>query len=335
MDQSLADRLLAVLASARTREATRDALHAAAARAPSPHLLRTALAQAVERGSSASGIAWPAVEAARTVLCTVDTALDRALTSALSRDPVGGLIAELSACQGDPAWCRHALEVAWHQLSPPAARAAASLVDLLRSHPLGPARVVVYSELLARNVDVRGPLADDAVLGTSARTTVLCALASRWADAGLLAPIRWDPDPRAALLRAAADWPRHATHPRQLFYWFRQQAGLQTPEAYRRALLEQASRVPAEVRSELLRECGSEPYALSARPIGPGRWECGRCGDRRVAAGAGRLLDSQDPSAGAETEYACVQCGMRFFTAWERAMLGQQPPEQPMGFADP
>jgi hypothetical protein len=292
-----------------------------------PHPLRAALSALLRDSDARRTLAWPALQAARALRDELDAVLDRALVAALDGAPLQVLARELEACGGDAERAVRALEIAWRHLGPPSSRAAAQLVDLLRAEPLGDARTTVFGFLVERGVDVRGALADDVRLTAAERATVLSAFAARLADAARRRPVAWRPDPRAALARTLADWSLYATHPRQLFHRFRREAALDAP-AYA-AVLADIARWPLspEVRAQLAWEQTREPVMVRARPLGAGRFECGACGDARVAFVTRHLVDANDPLQGAESEFACLECHARYFTAWDLTGLeGAAPP---------
>jgi hypothetical protein len=337
---SPADRARVALLLARSRDAAYSALLALREAAPSTHAARAALSAFLREPTARRAMVWPALEACRESLGAMDQALDRALIAALSRSPLPSLANELAACHSDVERAARALALAWQHLCPPRARAAASLVDLLRGHALGPARVVVYRHLVSQGVDVRAALADDTTLPASERLEVLCALAARRADAGQLRPVPWPTTttpttstaPASAadalfppLARALADWAAHVTHPRQLFYWFRRRAGLDAADeraGYLHAL-ERVARWPLspEVLAQFELERQGTPAPLPARPLAHGRYECTRCGDGRVVASDRRPVDPEDPAQGTELEFRCPECALRFFSVWELATL--------------
>lgn len=279
-------------------------------------------------------LVWPSVEALREALEEIDTELDRALTAELLRDPLAALCREIEACGDDETRALRAIDAFWRHAPPPASRAAAALVDLLRAYTLGKGRVAVYRFLVTRGADVRGPLSDDTVLSPGERLEVLSAFAARHADMGLRRAIEWGSDALASLRRALADWTSHATHPRQIFYRFRARTGLHERPAYLAAIRPLATTPLApEVREQFYRELAGEPTRLAARPTGPGRYECALCGEQQLAVTARHYIDPSDPAQGAETEYVCRVCGTSYFATWEIDTLTPSSPPAPSAWS--
>lgn len=323
----LKNTLLAALSHARSRKAAQQTLNTLQATTPVLHPLRSTLAALLRDRNTHQVLSWPAIEVAREVFHSIEVTLDRALQTALERNPLEALAHELHACSSDATRALHALDIAWQHASPPTARAVALMIDLLRAHPLGPARGTVYKFLIDHGADVRSVLADDQTLAVPERTEVLSKLAARHASQGRRRPVRWLPDPCIALARTLADWTQYATHPRQLFYWFRRHAGLQDRQAYLAALtaIEQWPLSP-EVHAQLQWERSGEPCLVPARPLGSGRFECGRCGDSTVVLIARHPVDPADPLQGAENEFTCRTCDLQYFSTWEIETVVDNPP---------
>jgi hypothetical protein len=85
-----------------------------------------------------------------------------------------------------------------------------------------------------------------------------------------------------------------------------------------------------EAREELLCQRERTPARVVARALEPGRFACGRGGERGVRAvrrwAADAPSDADDPRAG-EVEFVCPDCALRYFAAWDAETLGEPVPE--------
>jgi hypothetical protein len=315
----IVEQLFHALATVRGREPAMEAIaRVREGSGVTPHSLRHALDRVRSDRDATRTWVWPTLVAVRETVDSLDGAIDRALIATAESAVRDTLARDLLAAGSDHPRALRSLEIMAQRLGPPASRAHATLVDLLRTHALGDARVAVYRFLVTRGVDVRTPLADDTTLRPHERIDVLAAFASRRADAGRLRPVSFTREPLAELARALPNWPEHATHPRQLFYAFRRESGITDRSIYLATLrVADGWPLPSDVRAQLERERSGEPERLSARPLGGGRFACARCGAPRVTAVATRVLEADDPLRGVETEYRCAGCGVAYFTMWD------------------
>ncbi len=313
---SLASQLLRALAPARAHaEATRAIDRLAGDPTFSPYAVRAALASVVDRPETSRALTFPAFSAAREALGRLDQTLDRVVLAAIATDPVDALARELARGL-DSVRLERTLTVAFDALAPPASHARAVFIDLLRAHPLGPARVTVYLHLVARDTDVRAPLADDTLLDAPSRLAVLGAFAARLDASGRRVPLDFSGATRAALARTLADWSRHASHPRHVVFAFERALDDASRAAAELAQLG-AWACPPEVRAWLAGRAAGGPLEADARDAGGGRFECAQCGKPAVHAVATRPLDVEDPSKGLETDYVCTACNTAHHAAWE------------------
>lgn len=316
---SLASQLLRALISARAKEHIHLAIERVV-RSPgfSPSAVRAALASLVARPETSRAMTFPAYAAAREALDQLDATLDRVVLAAIANDPVDGLAKELArGLDGDR--LDRTVTVAFDALATPAAHARAVFIDLLRAHPLGTARVKVYLHLVTRDTDVRTPLADDRLLDTTGRLAVLGAFAARLAASGHRVPMDFATRSRAALARALADWPHHASHPRHVLFAFETGLSAAARDEIERAEMA-AWACPSEVREWLAMRTLRGPIEVEARDAGAGRFECAQCGRPTVHAVATRPLDAADGAKGLETDYVCAACGTPHHASWDTSV---------------
>ncbi len=315
-----AARLIRVLVPARTRDDVVAALAKFADEVQSaPYEFRGALAAITGDAATSAALAFPAVDGARTLLDRVDDSIDVAIRAVVVSDALDALAADLARSR-DAQRLERTLRVAFDALGPPASRARASLIDLLRAHPLESIRLDVYRFLVAHDTDVRNPLADDAVLDASARLEVLAAYARRLYVRGRRTPIAFDANDTVVLARALGDWTRHASHPRQVVFACEHHTG-------DRALATRldARALPGEVSAWLAGRTASGPVLVAAGVLGGGRFECARCGAESLLAEGTRRLE-EGGRRGIETSFVCRVCATVHHASWDDATLGHEPP---------
>jgi hypothetical protein len=330
----LATRLWTLLQQAPTREQASRAIESLHSHTDTnAHGLRSALAEVLAVPLPVQSLTWTALESVRHALEQLDLSLDRTLAAISRREPVDALAQELLACGIDRSRTARSLDLVWRSLCPPSSHANAVLIDLLRSHPLGAARVCVYLHLVEQGADIRTVLADDAVLSVPDRLNALCAFAARTKAVGKTRTILWNPDARTALSRTLSDWTMYATHPRHVLYRFRTHFEWSVTEEYLAALEKLPRKIlPREVNAILDEEQSTSPRELHARALSAGRFECGLCGESKIYAHAHRLLDPTDPLQGAETEFVCPVCHTRYYSQWDLRTHSHGCPVAPIGW---
>jgi hypothetical protein len=319
----LAAQIFLALVPVRTRgdaaEAVSRVAHAADS---SPHALRRALASITTAPATARELSFPALEAARELLDRVDETLDRIARAAVVNNVGDDLARELAFAAGADRLDR-TLSVAFDALGPPASRARAVMVDLLRAHSLGAMRSDVYAFLVSRDTDIRIPLADDAYLSADERLDLLGRFARRLRTRGKRIAPAFDGARAAPLLHALADWPRYASHPRQLLFAFERAVG----DAVRAEEIVRAFEVralPVEVRHWLAARTTTGPLRVTAHAIGVGHYECARCGADALLATSTRRITDENRRA-TETTYTCASCNTPHHSSWDDDSLVREP----------
>lgn len=342
--------LALALSGARTRIQVHDALALAwdalaaaldrdepAARA----LMREAIARALGDRAVTSACAWIALDELRATLTALDEGVDRdarAMAAAIddeqptrdardASEALAVLARWIQQTHRSPSRIDRTIDAIFAALSPPSSHRAARCFDLAQ-RLLDEPRARAYQWLAARGIDVRGPLAADAVIAPEPRIAALSAYGAHRAKS----PVRFEPPTALSMARMIADWTRFASHPRVLFYRYQQHVGRRAwPDA-----LAQIARWPLsiEARAELVRTMDRTPARIVARSLSGGRWACGRCDGEEVRAmrrwsscDIDELDNVSDDETAGEIEFQCAECELRYWASWDEDTLSTDAPE--------
>jgi hypothetical protein len=284
--------------------------------------LRRALASITSQPATARELSYPALDAAREFLDQLDATIDRIARAAAANETHDVLSREL-ALAAEAHRLERTLAVAFDALGPPASRARAALIDMLRANHLGAMRREIYAFLVSRDTDIRIPLADEPDLSLDARLDLLGLYAQRIRARGRRIAPAFEGVRPAPLLRALADWTRHASHPRQIVFAFERAA---RDGETARAVIERLEprTLPIEVSHWLDSRTKSGPVMVVTHALGVGHYECAQCGADALLATSTRRIDEHGRRA-TETRFACRACGTSHHASWDDDSLVRDP----------